>query len=309
MIKLINWGGVYRLMAFQTWYIATRPWSLVMTFVSVCLGGVVSYSIGNFNPGYFFLAMLGLIIAHMAANMTNDYYDVRDGVDSQSPTAQFRPHPLLHNELSKRGYKAVIAALYAVGFTISLYFTWVRGLQVLAFTVLGVFLGIFYTADPIKLKYRSIGEISVFLVWGPLIVGGVYYVLTGVFSIEPMLKSIPVGLLVALVVYSNNLRDTVIDAKMGIKTITTNRTAHEGFTLYKILLASAYASTIVLIAGGLLSIFSLIVFFTVVEANKILKQFSEKIPLNSDQITSQLTLHFGLLLVTGELIALILRIV
>jgi len=294
-------------MAFKTWFISTRPWSLVMTFVSVCLGGVVSYSMGGFNAAYFVLAMVGLIIAHMAANMTNDYYDVRDGVDRESATAQFRPHPLLHNELNKESYKLVIALLYGVGLAISLYFTWIRGLQVLIFTALGMFLGIFYTADPVKLKYKSIGEISVFLAWGPLIVGGVYFILTGVLSLDPMIKSIPIGLLVALVVYSNNLRDTEFDGKMGIKTITTDRTTEEGFTFYKILLASAYLSTIVLMAVGLLSIFSVIVFITAIEVRNIVKQFSEKIPLNSDQITSQLTLHFGLLLVSGELFNLLLR--
>jgi 1,4-dihydroxy-2-naphthoate octaprenyltransferase len=94
---------------------------------------------------------------------------------------------------------------------------------------------------------------------------------------------------------------------MGIKTITTDRTTEEGFTFYKILLASAYLSTIVLMAVGLLSIFSVIVFITAIEVRNIVKQFSEKIPLNSDQITSQLTLHFGLLLVSGELFNLLLR--
>jgi len=111
------------LMALKTWYISTRPWSLVMTFVSVCLGGVASFSSGGFNPTYFVLAMLGLIVAHMAANMTNDYYDVKNGVDGQSPTSQFRPHPLLHNELSKSSYKMVIVLLFAIGLMISLYFT------------------------------------------------------------------------------------------------------------------------------------------------------------------------------------------
>jgi len=178
-----------------------------MTFVATCLAGIMTYSIGSFDPFLFILTMIGLIIAHTASNMTNDWYDVKHGVDENAPTAQYRPHPLLFGEVDKGTYKMVIFAQFAVGLAISAYLTWLQGLPVMVFSVLGVLFSVFYTADPIMLKHHTLGEISVFLAFGPLMVGGAFYAISGQFSWDPLLASTPIGLLIALVLLANNLRD------------------------------------------------------------------------------------------------------
>lgn len=286
----------------KTWFIATRPWSLVMTFVSTCFAGILAYASESFSLPLFLLVMVGLLIAHIAANMANDWYDVKHGVDENAPTAQYRPHPLLFGDVNKGTYKIVVFSLYIIGFIIGLYFTWLRGLPIMVFIALGALFGIFYTADPVLLKHRSVGEISVFLAFGPLMVGGAYYALTGIFSWRPMIASTPIGLLVALVLLANNIRDKDFDATVGISTITTKKDVNQGVLYYKVLLASTYIVTIALIINGILALFSLITFLTIIEAMKIMKTFEQDIPLNSDQITAQLSLHYGVLLALGELI-------
>jgi 1,4-dihydroxy-2-naphthoate octaprenyltransferase len=77
-------------MSLKTWIIATRPWSLVMTFVSTCLAGILAYAGGSFSIPIFILTMIGLLIAHIAANMTNDWYDVKHGVDANAPVRRTR---------------------------------------------------------------------------------------------------------------------------------------------------------------------------------------------------------------------------
>lgn len=293
-------------MSLKTWFIATRPWSLVMTFVSTCFAGILAYGKESFSLLHFFLVMVGLLIAHIAANMANDWYDVKHGVDENAPTAQNRPHPLLFEEVNQSTYKMVVFSLYLIGFIIGLYFTWLRGLPIMAFIVLGALFGIFYTADPILLKHRSYGEISVFLAFGPLMVGGAYYALTGIFSWSPMIASTPIGLLVALVLLANNIRDKDFDASVGISTITTNKDIYQVVLYYKVLLASTYIVTVILIINGTLSVFSLITFLTIKEAMEILKTFKQGVPLNSDQITAQLALHYGILIAVGELINILL---
>lgn len=292
-------------MSLKTWIIATRPWSLVMTFVSTCLAGILAYASGSFSIPIFMLVMVGLLIAHMAANMTNDWYDVKHGVDANAPTAEYRPHPLLFGELDKETYKRVIFSLYGTGLIISLYLTWLRGIPVLIFSALGVILGVFYTADPVKLKHHSVGEVCVFFAYGPLMVGGAYYALTGAVSLDAMMASVPIGLLVALVLLANNIRDREFDASVGISTLSTNKGEKQGFAYYRALLSSAYIATAVLIFAGVLSHFSVIAFFTLRESYSIVKQFGVKIPLNSDQITAQLSLHYGVLLTLGEFLNLV----
>lgn len=289
-------------MSLGTWFIATRPWSLVMTFVSTCLAGIMAYTYGSFSFFLFALTMIGLLIAHSAANMANDWYDVKHGVDEGAPTSQFRPHPLLFGEVDKQTYKLVVFGLYAFGLAISLYLTWLQGYLVLVFSLLGVFFGVFYTADPVKLKHHSVGEISVFLAWGPLMVGGAFYAISGYFSWEPMFASVPIGLLVALVLLANNIRDKEYDANVGISTVATGKQESKGMQYYKAILAACYISTIILIVVRILSPFAIISFISLMEAMKILKEFSVKVPMTSDQQTAQLALHFGVLLTLGELL-------
>lgn len=289
-------------MSLKTWIIATRPWSLVMTFVSACLAGILAYASGSFSLPLFLVNLMGLMIAHLASNMANDYYDVKRGVDEDAPTSKYRPHPLLMGEIDRDAYKKVVTILYLIGIGFAAYLAWIRGLPVLFFAALGLVFGVFYTADPIRYKYHSVGEVAVFLVWGPLMVGGSYYVLTGEIAVGPMLASTPIGLLVALVLLANNLRDTEFDASVGIKTVTTSTGQREGLKLYKALLASVYVSTAALILVGLLSPFSLITLLTIREGAGIVKMFDREIPVAADPITAQLALHFGVLLTVGELV-------
>jgi 1,4-dihydroxy-2-naphthoate octaprenyltransferase len=286
-------------MSFKTWVLATRPWSLSMTFISVSLAGILAYGNGSFNVFLFLGTLVGLMIAHLASNMANDYYDVKHGVDkAESPTSQYRPHPLLTGEIPTGSYKMAVIGMYVVALTFALALAWVRGLTVLMFTALGLFFGLFYTADPLIYKKRSLGELAVFIVWGPLMVGGSYYVLTGSVDYVPMLISTPIGLLVALVLLANNLRDIEYDREVGVATIVHSNA--QGLNLYKGLLLVIYASMIVLVAARLLSPLSLITLYTIKEAKGIVDVFEEEVPPIADPMTAGLALHFGLLFLGGE---------
>jgi 1,4-dihydroxy-2-naphthoate octaprenyltransferase len=287
-------------MSLKIWVLATRPWSLSMTFVSVSLAGILAYGSGSFNVLLFLGTMVGLMLAHLASNMANDYFDVKHGVDKvESPTSQYRPHPLLTGEIPRGSFKTVVIGMYVLALVFALALAWVRGSTVLVFTGLGLFFGFFYTADPVVYKKRSLGELAVFLVWGPLMVGGTFFVLTGAVDYASMLVSTPIGLLVALVLLANNLRDVEYDREVGVETIV--RSKAQGLNLYKGLLFIIYASTIALVAAGLLSPLSLIALYTVREAKGIVDVFEVEVPPIADPMTAGLALHFGLLLLAGEI--------
>jgi len=271
-----------------------------MTFVSVSLAGILAYSSGSFNVVLFLATMVGLMLAHLASNMANDYFDVKHGVDkAESPTSQYRPHPLLTGDISKGSYKTAVIGMYVVALAFALALAWVRGLTVLMFTALGLFFGLFYTADPVVYKKRSLGELAVFMVWGPLMVGGSFYVLTGSVDYGPMLVSTPIGLLVSLVLLANNLRDVEYDREVGVATIVHSQV--QGLNLFKGLILVIYASTIALVAARLLSPLSLVTLYTIKEAKGIVDVFEEEVPPFADPMTAGLALHFGLLLLAGEI--------
>ncbi|MEM0204823.1 MAG: prenyltransferase [Nitrososphaerota archaeon] len=290
-------------MSLKMWFLATRPWSFVMTIVSVGLAGSLAWRSGSFEPLHFLLTLFGLIAFHAASNMLNDYYDVKHTVDRQgAPTTRYRPHPLVSGQIEIRSFQAVVVFLYAIVLSIATYLSFVRGPIVLAFTVAGLFFSYFYTADPVPLKHRALGEISVLLTWGPLMVGGTYFVLTGKVDVLPVIVSLPIGVLVMAVLFANNLRDVDYDKAVNITTLPIILGKERSLKFYQYSLLSAYLIVFVLVAITMLPPTTLLVILTIPNAIRLVRTFKHSIPDAADPLTAQLTLRFGLLMIAGVLI-------
>ncbi|MFO7861933.1 MAG: 1,4-dihydroxy-2-naphthoate octaprenyltransferase [Desulfosalsimonas sp.] len=282
---------------YRNWFLASRPWSFIMTAISTGVGGAVAAIDGPFSWGLFAATLLGAVFLHAATNLINDYYDVQKGVDTvEAATAQYRPHPLVEGKLRPKSVLAASFLLFAIGAGIGLWLAAERGWPILAIGTVGVLASLAYTAPPVSYKYIALGEFSVFLMWGPLMVEGTYYVQHQQFSAHALWISIPFGTIVALVLLANNLRDIAHDKSRRIRTIAIVLGAQKGFYLYAALIAAAYASIPVMILAGVLSWWSLMVFFSVPIAVSILRIMSEKIPKDADARTARLDTVFGVLL-------------
>ena len=167
--------------AVSRWLLITRACVFPMTLTSGLIGGILAATTAPApNWGYFALALLGLVIAHATNNMINDYFDTIGGVDTEAYIrTQYAPHPLFSGLISKRGLVATIAALNVVDLVIGVVLLRARGWPVAAFALAGLFISVFYVAPPLKLKHHGLGEPGVFLVWGPLMTGGTYFVTAG----------------------------------------------------------------------------------------------------------------------------------
>lgn len=287
-------------MHLKDWLLATRPWSFTMSFVSVSVGAVFASLDGPFDFVLYLLTLLGMILLHAATNLINDYYDYKSGVDKpQAPTALYRPHPLVMGIITPRQVFTASILLYLIAVAIGLYLVYMRGLVLLLIGLIGVLASFFYTAGPIKYKYYALGELSVALMWGPLIVSGSYFVQLQKLSWQAVLISIPLGILVALVLLANNLRDIQYDSQVGIKTLGTLLGEKKTLILYYALAALAYAAVILLIAFKLLSPWGLLVFLSVLLAWRLAHAMSLEIPKDADAKTAQLDTLFGLLLIAS----------
>ncbi len=282
------------------WFLATRPWSFVMTIVGVAIAASLAASAGVVDLPLITFVLTGLLLFHAATNMLNDYFDVKHGIDRpEVPTAKYRPHPLLVGQIPSRNFLGVVAALYVL-VVLGIIYAWsIRGDAVLLFAIPGLFFSIFYTADPVNLKYRALGELSVFLVWGPLMVTGAYYVLTGRVELTPMLASLPHGILVALVLLANNIRDIEYDKKAGIKTLPILLGKDRSLKLFQLLLFIAYVMVIVLVIARILTAPSLLVLLTLPAATRLVRTFRRTLPDVADSMTAKLTLQFSALFAIG----------
>ena len=290
-------------MSLKVWFLATRPWSFMMTAVSVGLAGSLAWRVGSFEPLYFLLTLFGLIAFHAASNMLNDYYDVKHTVDVDgAPTTRYRMHPLLSGQIDVKPFRIMIASLYAVVLSIATYLSLVRGPVVLVFTIAGLFFSYFYTADPVPLKHRALGEISALLTWGPLMVGGTYFVLTGRIDALPVIASLPIGVLVMTVLFANNMRDVDYDRTVNITTLPMLLGKERSLTFYKYSILSAYLILFALVVAALLPPTTLLVILTIPSAIRLVRIFKRGIPDAADPLTAQLAFRFGLLMIAGVLV-------
>jgi 1,4-dihydroxy-2-naphthoate octaprenyltransferase len=287
-------------MNLKIWFLATRPWSFTMTAISVGVGGAVAALDGAFDVWLFLLTLVGAVCVHGATNLINDYFDYKSGVDRPgAPTTLYRPHPLVQGLISPQAVLWVSAGLYAIAAIIGLALIVLKGAGLLWFILLGAIASFFYTAGPIKYKYLALGELSVFLMWGPVIVGGTYFVQRGSLSPDAVLISVPFGLLVALVLLANNLRDIDYDRSAGIATLGTLLGQQKTRVLYQGLILLAYLAIALLIALKILSPWGLLVFFSAPVAFRLIRTLQREIPNDADARTAQLDTLFGVWLIIG----------
>ncbi len=285
---------------FRQLILTSRPWSFTMTAISVSVGSALAVPGGGFSWGLYALALLGSVLMHAATNLRNDYDDVTSGVDSpEVPTARYRPHPLMDGRLEPRQVRAAAYALWALAAGIGLFLAATRGWTVLWIGLIGCAAGLLYTAAPLRYKYLALGEVSVFLMWGPLMVAGAYFVQRQRIDGGVLLVSVPFGVLVALVLLANNLRDAAFDGARGIRTLPTLLGPRRGLRLYLGLIVAAYAVAVGMSLLGPLPRWSLLVLLSTPMAAKLLRQMAREIPLDADAQTARLDTVFGLLLVVS----------
>ncbi|MFO8031287.1 MAG: 1,4-dihydroxy-2-naphthoate octaprenyltransferase [Desulfohalobiaceae bacterium] len=282
------------------WFLASRPWSFIMTAISIAAGGALAAIQGPISWSLLGLTLLAAVFLHAAANLINDYYDFRQGLDTRSAsTALYRPHPLVEGRLQPEKVRNCAYTLFLAGAAIGIWLAAARGWPILGLGLLGVLAALAYTAPFIGYKNVALGELFVFLIWGPLMVEGSYFVQRGGFSLQALGVSIPFGVLVALALLANNLRDISQDREKNIRTLAIILGEQKGFALYAALVAAAYISILLLAALGMVSFWSLAVFLSLPLAVNIFKAMREKIPDDADARTAQLDTAFGLLLLAS----------
>jgi len=199
------------------WLIATRSAVIIMTAIASGIAGLLAYRDGLFDAALWGLCTVGLCFAHATNNLVNDLTDHKKGVDKDNYfRTQYGPQPLEHGLMTTGQmlkYAAVtgLVALAAGGLLVAQ-----RGQITLTLFAVGIFFVLFYTWP---LKYIGMGEPAVLVVWGPLMVGGTYYVVSGRFDWRVALASLPFALGATAVLFGKHIDKLEADRDKGIRTL------------------------------------------------------------------------------------------
>ena len=242
-----------RLDPVSKWLVLTRAAVLPMTLTAGLIAGLLAVGDEGFEPWLLVLAVVGIALAHMANNLMNDLADADAGSDTESyPRALYAPHPILSGMISRKGLATAALAVNVADLVIMLVLFWQRGWPVVAFAVAGFLLSFAYTAPPLRLKKRGLGELDVLLVWGPLMVGGTYYAGVGELPWEVVAASIPYSLLCTTVLMSKHIDKAPWDAPQGIKTLPVILGERTSRWLTQAMMASFYVMVVACVIAGAL---------------------------------------------------------
>lgn len=203
-------------------FLATRVPFLTATIVPVLLGGLVARSQGFSAWWYMLFALVGGVAVHLGLNVANDVYDSTSGADKANvnPTMYSGGSRMIQYGLVDVGtMRAIMVACYGLSMVIGVFLVLTRGVTLLWIGLAGLLISFFYTAPPLRLVYRGLGEICVALGFGPIMTLGVYFVVAQRLTWEALYVSLPVGLLIMLVLYVNQIPDRAADATAGKRTI------------------------------------------------------------------------------------------
>jgi len=242
----------------------SAPWLIIRTFrlpfvvatiLPVSLGAAIAYRAGTFDWMLFALTLAGALFIHLGVNTANDYFDARSGADdiNITPTPYSGGSRIIQYGLLTQGtILSLSTGAYIAGSAIGLYLAMVRGWPILVIGLLGLLVSYGYTAPPLKLAYRGVGELGVAVGFGPLLVLGSYFVQAQTVSLEAFLASLPVGLLVLLILYVNEIPDRTWDDEAEKKTLVATLSEQSIPKVFTLAVGGVY---LVLVLGAAARIF------------------------------------------------------
>lgn len=245
---------------------ATRMPFLTASVIPVLVGTAIAWREGSLDLANFFLTLFGAASFHIGANVINDYFDHRSGADEANltPTPFSGGSRLIQRGLFKPDQTLGLAAgFYALGAAFGVALIVRTGWQVALFGLAGFLAGFLYTAPPFRLVHRGFGELAVGLGFGPIILLGSYWVQTQMFNVEPLIASLPIGLLVAAILYINEVPDRPWDQRAGKETLVVRLSDRSIIAGYAILMGSSYLIILIGVIAGMLSPASLIALVTI----------------------------------------------
>ncbi|MDP6457783.1 MAG: 1,4-dihydroxy-2-naphthoate octaprenyltransferase [Candidatus Bathyarchaeota archaeon] len=250
------------------WTTALRFLSLVSVIVPIILGASIAWMRnGAFNLTYFILTLIGGLAVQAGSNVINDYYDYKSGNDNVN-REYVRPFSggsrmIQLGLLTPLEVLSGALALFALATGIGLFLSWKIGYTILVLGIIGVFSGYFYTAPPLNLASRGIGEAVVGLNFGVLMVLGSYYVQTGTLAVEPLVASIPVSLLIAAVLYINEFPDYVADKAVGKDTLVVRLGRNRAVFGFMMMFIGTYGALALALLYQILPIYASLGFLTI----------------------------------------------
>ena len=230
------------------WLIACRASVLFMTFTAAALGGLMAWRAGVFQWDLWLATVLGLMFAHATNNLLNDYTDSRRGIDKDNYYRnQYGVHVLEDGLMNTRQFWRYLSVTAIIALVLGGWLVAQSGGITLDLMLAGAFFVLFYTWP---LKYYGLGEPAVLLVWGPLMVGGSYYILAETWSWNVTWLSLVFALGPTTVLFGKHTDKLAEDKAKGVNTLPVILGERQARHWVLLMILLQYLVCILLVASG-----------------------------------------------------------
>lgn len=223
----LNFKIIFMVASIRFWFQNARPISLPQSLLPALTAVALSCGAGEFNGVAAAASVVGVMFLHLALNLLDDWFDFKVGsaearqkVANEGFRGRIVKYPYLTSgEATCSQLLRAVAAMLSLAASMGAVVVAVRGWGVLWWISAALLIGVSYSGGPLKLGFRGLGELAIFVMFGPLLMTGVHYAITGFVGGRIVWLSSAVGMLVANIVYSHSVLDAVPDKKMGKKTM------------------------------------------------------------------------------------------
>jgi 1,4-dihydroxy-2-naphthoate octaprenyltransferase len=292
----------------KLWVRAIRPFSLSGSAILVTLGAFLAMKQNHFQFEYFILSLVAIVLLQAAVNLLSDYDDYENKVDTQDSYGS--SGVILEKLLTSKQVRKGGLICLSIGCLIGAFLSYEKGIMILIIGLIGAIGGYSYTGKPLELKYKGLGAALVFVLFGPLMVIGSYYVQMQNISAEAFYISIPIGLLTTAIVHANDIRDIMHDKKAGIKTLSILVGINNSKIIYYLMIALSYILIIVMSIFRVLPFWSLLCLITLPSAySNIRALYRSEVNamglITLDKTTGKLQAQFGLIMIISIVLSLL----
>lgn len=288
----------------RLWWLAARPKTLPAAAAPVVLGAALAFSDGVFKPLPGIATLLASLLLQIGANLANDVFDYYRGADAGE-----RLGPVRVTTAGLASPRQVLLAMWIVfgcAAVLGSYLLWISGWPVVLIGLFAIAAAIGYTGGPLPYGYLGMGDLFVFLFFGPVAVCGSYYVMARSVTPQSIWASIPIGLLTVAILVVNNLRDIDSDRKANKRTLAVRLGAAATRRQYLACVAAAYVLVVLMWLAGLAPAWALLVGLSAPQAYRMVQTVNTTQGRALNQAlagTGQLDLNFAILLSAGFVIS------
>ncbi len=255
----------------RAWYQASRPPFYIATFIPLTAGWMLAVRDGAlYQTGLFLLINIFAVMVHFATNLANDYFDHVQGADAGASIGGSRA--LQDGKLTIGELRTSLWILYTGAAAMAAGYMWLANMWILSpLVVFAIFSSLYYTAPPIRYGYIGLGELFAGINMGPVMVVGTQWIIAGSPSTDALLVSLPIGMMVAGILYYQSMPDMETDASAGKRTITVRLGQKWAYNVLILQWVTLYTLILGLAANRIISPIAIASILTVPILVKLLK--------------------------------------